>query len=325
MKVKVSVCITAYNTEKYIRQCFDSVLSQEIEYPYEILVVEDHSTDQTKAIVQEYVEKHPEIFVAIYNEENLGYNRNYIKALNKCKGKYIAVLDADDFWLDPLKLQKQITFLESNLSCTFCYSNARTIYEEEDGEADVLVLTPPDHSFELSHLLAGNRYIAPSTVMFRQHEGLKSFMKWYLNEFQHQGHSVHIYLDFAISVFYATHGKIGFINELLVCYRIHSTSLLRSSNDISHAMTQIKVMQVLRGYLGKEYKKRITLTISIHYEELAASYRKKKEYLKYLKSMVMSYVNCPIRSVVEYKDSCYRLFPFAFAIRDSLKRPNSYV
>lgn len=113
-EVLVSVAMTTYNHEKYIRSALDSVLMQKTDFRYEIVIGEDCSTDNTKAIVEEYARKYPDIIKPIFHEENVGGRRNAYEVKHRCMGKYIAYLEGDDYWTDENKLRKQVEFLEAN-------------------------------------------------------------------------------------------------------------------------------------------------------------------------------------------------------------------
>lgn len=113
----VSVVCTAYNQEKYIRQCLDGFVMQETDFPIEIIVHDDASTDGTVAIIKEYEERYPGLFNNIYREENwYSQGKNIWEYLftKVARGKYIALCEGDDYWIDPYKLQKQVDFLEGH-------------------------------------------------------------------------------------------------------------------------------------------------------------------------------------------------------------------
>ena len=124
----VSVCSITYNHAPYIRQCLDGFLMQQCNFAFEVLIHDDASTDGTQEIIKEYQEKYPEIIKPIFQTENQyskgerGFNArfNYTRA----KGKYIALCEGDDYWTDPLKLQKQVDFLEVNEDYGACFTNA---------------------------------------------------------------------------------------------------------------------------------------------------------------------------------------------------------
>ena len=115
--IVISVCCTTYNHESYITEAIDGFLMQETDFPFEILIRDDCSTDKTASIVKEYVNKYPNLIRAVFEEENT-YSQG-VKPMPQLykisKGKYIALCEGDDYWTDPYKLQKQVEFLENNI------------------------------------------------------------------------------------------------------------------------------------------------------------------------------------------------------------------
>lgn len=110
----VSVAMITYNHEKYIRQAIDSILMQEVNFDYEIVIGEDNSPDNTRAILLQYKEKYPNKIKLLLRDENMGPTKNLYDVFINCSGKYIAVLEGDDYWTDPKKLKIQVKFLEKN-------------------------------------------------------------------------------------------------------------------------------------------------------------------------------------------------------------------
>ena len=108
-RIKVSVVMLTYNHEKYIAQAIESVLMQETDFHYEIVIGEDCSTDRTREIVIEYQKKYPDKIRTLLHAKNIGGNANYRQTYSECNGDYIAFLEGDDFWIDRKKLQKQIS------------------------------------------------------------------------------------------------------------------------------------------------------------------------------------------------------------------------
>ena len=122
-KPLVSICCITYNHEPYIRDCLDGFVMQRTNFPFEVLIHDDASTDRTADIIREYEAKYPDIVKPIYQTENqfskgvsLSMTLNYPRA----RGKYIAKCEGDDYWVDPLKLQKQFDFLESHPDYSMC-------------------------------------------------------------------------------------------------------------------------------------------------------------------------------------------------------------
>ena len=112
--IVVSIAVLTYNHEQYIREALDSILMQQVDFQYEVVVGDDCSKDETRVILQTYERNFPRIFKVIYRDKNIGPTNNLYDVFMHCDGQYIAQLEGDDFWTDPHKLQKQVEFLEAN-------------------------------------------------------------------------------------------------------------------------------------------------------------------------------------------------------------------
>lgn len=125
----VSVCCITYNHEKYIEEAIDSFLMQETNFPFEVVIGEDCSTDNTRKIVEKYKENYPNIIKLIVSENNVGMQANGQRTMDACKGEYIAACEGDDYWMDAEKLQIQKDFLESNPEYIICYTDVEAFNE----------------------------------------------------------------------------------------------------------------------------------------------------------------------------------------------------
>jgi glycosyltransferase involved in cell wall biosynthesis len=123
----VSVTITAFNSERWIARALDSALSQKTSFPIEIIVGDDCSSDRTVAIARSYKERYPGIVRVLERPAKLGMQRNYYETFETCRGKYVAWLDADDYWTDHHKLQLQVEVLESDASVSVCSHFVRQV------------------------------------------------------------------------------------------------------------------------------------------------------------------------------------------------------
>ena len=130
----VSICSITYNHAPYIRQCLDGFLMQKTNFKYEIIIHDDASTDGTAEIIKEYAEKYPDLITPIFQTENQfskglrGFYARFVYP--RAKGKYIALCDGDDYWTDPLKLQKQVDFLEDNPDYVMSSHRFKTLNQE---------------------------------------------------------------------------------------------------------------------------------------------------------------------------------------------------
>ncbi len=124
MDILVSINCMAYNHEKYMAKAMDGFLMQKTDFAYEIIIGEDCSTDGTRKIVKEYAERFPEKIIVITSEKNVGWLENSLRIHKKSRGKYIALCEGDDYWIDPYKLQKQADYMKAHPLCTLCYHNA---------------------------------------------------------------------------------------------------------------------------------------------------------------------------------------------------------
>lgn len=130
--VRPDICIAmlAYNHEAYIAQAIESVLMQQTSYQYKIIVAEDCSTDNTRQILLDYQKKYPDKFKLILQDKNVGVSKNNRDLLSNIEGRYVAALEGDDYWTDPDKLQKQVTFLEEHQEYVLCGTEMKVLFND---------------------------------------------------------------------------------------------------------------------------------------------------------------------------------------------------
>ncbi|SFL45355.1 glycosyltransferase [Pelosinus propionicus] len=227
--MKVSVVVPTYNHEKYIAVCLDSILCQNTNFDYEILIGEDDSSDGTRDIVKKYVRDYPSKIKAFYTDrKHVSYfaghpngGDNFINLLKNASGEYISLCDGDDYWTNNSKLQQQVDFLDKNSDFSICFHNAiRT-----DGTEHVLysqiedILKSGKAFFELEDLLKSN-FIPTASVVFRN-KLIGELPDWYFK---------FAFGDWSLHILNAMHGKIKYIDEPMSVYRIHNSSSWSSKN-----------------------------------------------------------------------------------------------
>lgn len=211
----VSISCITYNHERFIPQCLDGFLMQQCNFDFEILIHDDASTDNTAAIIREYEAKYPDIIKPIYQTENQ-WSKG-IKSINptfnypRVKGKYIALCEGDDYWTDPLKLQKQVDFMDNDKTVVLCAHQADIV--DNDGSFIKKYNKPkPKYIKPFEIVLKGGDAFATAGIVFRR-EMLDSFFFQFLRGFP-VGDTVLIYTANEV-------GKIGFINDTMSAYRIN--------------------------------------------------------------------------------------------------------
>jgi len=174
MKPLVSVSVVTYNHKNYIAQCLDGILMQKTSFPFEIILGEDASNDGTRAICKAYAEKFPDkirLFLrsrkdVIKINGNPTGRFNMLENIKAVKGKYIALCEGDDYWSDPLKLQKQVDFLEANTDYGICFHKISVFNQNKRMlEQDVITRSVPETT-TITELAKGN-YIHTPSVMLR--------------------------------------------------------------------------------------------------------------------------------------------------------------
>jgi len=253
----VSVCVITYNQELFIRQTLDSILMQICDFPYEIVIGEDHSSDSTGKICEEYAGKFPDIIRLLPSNKNLGMNPNFVRTLEACKGKYVAVCEGDDYWTDANKLKMQVALLDNHENYSACISNAKMITETNsfirlyfNGLKEGII---PAETI----INRGGAIYPTASIVFRNN---KFTIETLYNTEELAG-------DNTLIISLVIKGDIYYIDEILCAYRIWGGGVYtRTVNDIEETIlrkvnTVVGLKKILRNS-AKPYKKYITVRIS---------------------------------------------------------------
>jgi glycosyltransferase involved in cell wall biosynthesis len=275
----LSVCLITYNHENYIRQAIESVLMQKVNFDWELIIAEDCSTDTTRAIVLEYKEKHPDFIKLILQEKNVGPAKNWLDLIEAPKAKYIAYFEGDDYWTDPLKLQKQVDFLEKNEEYGICFHNV----EQQNSLNEFKTTIIP--GYIVNRVLSIQDYIlenktASCSMIFRG-EFFKSIPKWF-NELPYGD------LGLVLIVLKNSNKKAMILSDIMGVYRVHPGGIhgkyLKDNKAIIKTSIQhLDFIKKIEKYLlfDMEYKAEIYIKKKMTLVHLI-SYYKKHNIFKYL-------------------------------------------
>ncbi len=242
----VSVCVLTYNHAAYIGQCLDSLLMQKTDFPFEICIGEDDSSDGTRKICQSYADKHPNkirLFLrsrkdVIYRNGQATGKYNGLETLKSCRGEYIAACDGDDYWTDDEKLRKQVRALEKNPDCSLCFCNVRVEYEDGKpshpgyisatekkklGRKQVGFIEKPSRPLDITDLAKSNFIHTPSVL----------FKNWIKTEHLPDYLWSARLADWALHMNTARFGKLLFVDAIMATYRVHPKGCW-SSTEILH-------------------------------------------------------------------------------------------
>jgi glycosyltransferase involved in cell wall biosynthesis len=255
----VSVVMITYNHEAFIAEAIEGVLMQEVDFPVELIIADDCSPDRTSEIVQGYLDTHPKGHWIKYtrHDKNKGMMPNFVWALEQARGEFIALCEGDDYWTDPLKLQKQLDFLESNKLCSYVFTNRVSLLPNGN------LFKPRFELPELFNLkLLLERKIMPSTqtVMFTRNR-LNKLNEWM--DVMSQGFNG----DW-ILLFMLTHdSKIGFIPDNTAVYR-EGVGIISKSSIIGICHNGMRTNQRINELLQNKYKKYL-LNFEWHYQRMS--------------------------------------------------------
>jgi glycosyltransferase involved in cell wall biosynthesis len=215
-EIMLSVCCVTYNHEKYIAQAMEGFVMQKTDFNFEIIVGEDCSTDATRKILEDYVAKYPDKIRLITSSHNVGAIHNGIRVFKAVRGKYIAICDGDDYWTDPLKLQKQVDFLESNSGYVMCGHYSKRI--RENNEIHYMNFNPKPIVYSFSDVMTEkNKESATLTIVYRNTNEIR---KMYDSDWFLKCHAPDRFIKLYTT--YISGKDIYILPELMSCYRQHS-------------------------------------------------------------------------------------------------------
>jgi len=252
--MKVSVSLITYNHAAFIAQAIESVLMQQTSFDFELLIGEDDSRDGTRQIVLDYQRRFPgRIRLLLNDRKNVVYVNgkptglwNFANNIRHSRGEYIALLEGDDYWISPHKLQKQIEFLDNNRDCALCFHNVRILDEANPARQELHYTIPGPDRYDLEDLLRGN-FMHTCSVMYRSRL-FDDFPSWFFK--CPLG-------DWPLHVLNAQHGRIGYLDEVMGVYRKHAQGAWSAQTQVQVLAGSIQTARWIRNGLTAAQRKHL--------------------------------------------------------------------
>ena len=268
--ILVSIVMITYGHEKFIIQAIEGVLMQKTNFDIELIIADDCSPDVTENVVKMFLETHPKAHLVKYTKhlQNKGMQPNFIWACQECNGEYIAMCEGDDYWTDPLKLQKQVDFLENNLDYSICFHKIEIKYKEGINPFLIDLNANTPDTTTIYDILKVN-YLHTPSVVFRN---VGDYPEWF--KYAYPG-------DWPLHIINALHGKLKFIPETMAVYQVHSGGV--HSTTAGQIENSLKTYDdLLKELFDRKLNKEYNLALKIYNYNFAYFYGLNKgNYFKF--------------------------------------------
>ena len=271
----VSICCITYNHQAYIKDALNGFKNQKTDFPVEIIISDDNSTDGTQAIIVSQISQYNDSILFLSHDQNLRAVRNFILTIQACNGKYIALCEGDDYWIDPYKLQKQVDFLEAHPNCTSCFHDVNYQYENGEIKPSPYKNSVEKDIYSIEDLLVKDVWTKTCSCMF-----VNGLINQRLNLLDDLSIG-----DWPLFVLLAEKGDIGYIHEVMGVYRVHSDSLFSTIGLEKQLLAILDSRIKVNRYLNFKYKNLLMPEIYKYSYQLANYYfsqgEKKKARIYY--------------------------------------------
>tara|TARA_R110002096_G_scaffold76999_5_gene181655 strand:+ start:5167 stop:6063 length:897 start_codon:yes stop_codon:yes gene_type:complete len=240
----VSVCMITYNHEQFINKAIKGVINQNCSFDFEFIISDDCSSDNTPFLISEAVDKfNKKIPIKYFSQNsNLGIIKNFVFALNQCSGKYIAICEGDDYWVDNGKLSKQADLLENDGTLVGSFHFVKVEYENKPHLSNIFKSSVPE-IIGTEDLIAPSSLIHTSSLFFKRDALI--FPEWYLTMLSG---------DFALTSILSKQGKFKRINDVMSVYRVHDQGVTSSINyNKEKKLLKISILEKLNDFHDYKY------------------------------------------------------------------------
>lgn len=272
-KILVSVAMPTYGQEKFIKEAVLGVLSQQCDFEVELIIADDCSPDSTAEIVRTIVDTHPNgsWIQYIRHEKNKGAIPNFAWTFSQAKGKYIAACEGDDYWTDPLKLQKQVDFLEKNPDYSIVFHKVKEVDLHGTPIQDTLNSPDTEEIYDINYLAAGN-FIRTPSVVFKKN--FNKFPEWI--DMSPIG-------DYPLHLLNASFGLIKYFPDEMAAYRIGS-GMWSTQNTIDQITNTMFALRFL--LLHFKNNQEVFNNLQIQYNNFHTALSRPFEEKRLLESMI---------------------------------------
>ena len=275
--VKVSISLITYNHKEFIVEALESILMQEVDFKYEIIIGDDCSSDGTQEILKEYKQKYPEIIQLTLHPrryDEIPGRTNNMTNLYACRGEYIAMLDGDDYWISKDKLQTQVDFLDKNQDYVLSFHDALFISKEKDFKpylhSENREFLKKDNTFEHKDI-AEKSFMPTSTLLYRNNFK-EEFPEWFRKVYT---------ADYALQLLVTQYGKIKYFKALLSSRRIITDSFTSFSNHTENYIPlRVNELKIYRENFEAVKDSNSNSMLSYVFFRHSIYLQKKKSFLK---------------------------------------------
>lgn len=313
-EMMVSITCEAYNHEKYIADAIESFLMQETDFPFEILIHDDASTDRTAEIIKEYVKKYPDIIKPIYQADNQYSKGVNVELINSSRaiGKYTAPCEGDDYWTDPLKLQKQVDYMEAHPECSMCVHAAHKVSSIRKKAVSKVRPSSESRNFTVQELIeGGGDFVATNSIMIAS-EKVGPMPQFYLNA---------VVGDYPLVIYAALKGTVYYMDEIMSAYRIGvngswtDRELDTLSKKAKHVYDIASMLDEINEYTNFQYDPVIMRTKKKNYLCLLIEMGEKEEAKKPEYSELYKELGVKRRTTLKVKHSFPRIARLLKAVK----------
>jgi len=281
-EIILSVVVSCYKQQNYIAECLNSILTQEVNFKYELIISDDYSPDKTREVIQQFYDKYPEKIRLLFQEKNVGAARNYIAVHNLAVGKYVAHFDGDDVML-PGKLQAQVDVMEANSDCHIVFHRARYFSDDRSyiAETGSLFRDGDTVFFTAQELARWGTIAVHSSYMYRRSTRKtrvysEDFMEWF----------------FAFESI--SDGGVGaYINKVFVEYRCNPSG----SAYLSSKAGREKAYKIIIKHVADYYNSKLQFRTDLYAQEVINIFM----YIKNIRNFKFYMINFIIMNIFSFR------------------------